>query len=259
MNSNVKKVTVITVSFNSSKTILGTLQSVAGQSYPSLEHIIIDGGSTDNTLQIIRNFCSKHVLILISEPDDGIYDAMNKGISLATGDIVAILNSDDLYQDYKVIEKVVTMFEKNRVDCVFGDLVYVDPIDTNKILRKWTASDFVPGSFKFGWHPPHPSFFVRRDVYENFGKFDVSLKVSADFEIMLRFLERCRIRSIYLPETLVKMRVGGESGKSLKNILIGNQNILKAFDKNNVPVNKVFYPFFRLVPKLIDLIKRKIF
>lgn len=252
------KVTVITVCFNSSKTILDTLQSVANQSYPNIEHIIIDGDSTDNTLEIVRNF-GKHVSLLISEPDRGIYDAMNKGISIASGEIIAILNSDDFYLDSDVISKVVYSFEENKVDCVFGDLVYVDAINTNKILRVWKTSEFVTSSFKLGWHPPHPSFFVRRKIYEKFGKFDTSLKISADFEIILRFLERYRISSTYLSETLVKMRVGGESGNSFKNILIGNQNVLKAFDKNNIPVNKFFYLFFRLTPKIIDLIKRKIF
>ena len=243
------KVSIITVCFNSAKTINDTIDSVINQSYSEIEHIVIDGGSTDGTQQIVNSYNNK-ISQFISERDNGIYDAMNKGIKLATGDIVGILNSDDVYFDTTIIEKVVQQFDSSNCDSVYGDLFYVKSDDLNKIVRYWKSSKYIFGSFRKGWHPPHPTFFVKKIVYKQYGDFDLSMKVSADFELMLRLLEKFKIPVSYLPEVLVKMRVGGESNQNIKNIFVGNKNILKAFAKNDIEVSNFMYPLFRLLPKL---------
>jgi glycosyltransferase involved in cell wall biosynthesis len=248
------KISVITVSWNSAKTIKDTIDSVLSQTYKNLEYIIIDGDSVDNTKQIVREYKSR-IIKFISEPDNGIYDAMNKGILYSSGDIIAILNSDDFYNTPFVLENVIAEFINKNVDCVFGDLFYVDNQDTDKVLRYWKSSEYIPGSFSKGWHPPHPSFFVNRETYKKYGLFDLSFKVSSDFEIMLRFLEKFKIKSSYLPQVLVRMRAGGESGRNFRNILIGNINVLRAFKKNNVKVSYLIYPFFRIIPKLKQIFR----
>jgi len=214
----------------------------------NIEHIIIDGASSDNTIQEIKN-TSNRISKIISEPDRGIYDAMNKGIALATGDIIGILNSDDFLASNEVISKIVEKFENEKCDAVYGDLDFVASNDPNKIVRQWKSSPYVKGSFRKGWHPSHPTFYVKREIYEKFGNFDISLNVSADFELMLRFIEKNQIKVHYLNETIVKMRYGGESTGSFKKIIEGNRNIMKAFKKNNIPVSP-FYPIIRLLPKL---------
>jgi len=249
------KISIITVVRNSKGTIKDAIESVLNQTYKNIEYIIVDGGSTDGTVEIIKEYGNK-IDKFISEPDDGIYDAMNKGIRLATGDIIGILNSDDVYFDNKVLEKVVEKFKETNVDSLYGDLYYVRESDLNTIVRYWKCSEFVRGSFSKGWHPPHPAFFVKRHIYEKYGYFDLSMKVSADFELMLRFLEKYKISTAYLPSVLVKMRTGGESNRSINNIITGNKFVLKAFDKNGIKVNKFLYLYYRLFPKVIQLIKR---
>lgn len=242
------KVSIITATFNSSSTIADCLASVNNQTYPNIEHIIIDGSSTDNTVNIIKSIANR-VKKIISEPDKGIYDAMNKGIALANGDIIGILNSDDLLASNDIIEKIVKTFEEEKCDAVFGNLDFVDSADTSRIVRRWEGTPYVNGSFKKGWHPSHPTFYVKREIYEKYGNFDISLNVSADFELMLRFIEKHQIRVFYLDGTIVKMRYGGESTGSIKKIIVGNRNIMKAFKKNDILVSP-FYPVFRLLPKL---------
>ncbi|HIJ80593.1 MAG TPA: glycosyltransferase [Desulfuromonadales bacterium] len=239
---------VITVCRNSQATIGETLHSVAGQTYKNVEHIIIDGLSTDATLEIIGNTVP-HVQRILSEKDNGIYDAMNKGLALARGDIVGILNSDDRYVDNDVLGKVAQAFSALDIDAVWGNIHFVSARDSGKIVRSWRSSPFTPGAFAEGWHPPHPSFFVKKSVYESCGYFDTRFKVSADFELMLRFLEKNRIKGYHLDEFLVNMRMGGASTGSIRNIITGNLNILRAFKKNGIPVTPL-YPFKRLVPKL---------
>lgn len=248
------KISIITVSFNSATTIEDTIKSVSSQSYRNIEYLVIDGGSRDNTVDIVTSYGSA-VDIFVSEPDNGIYDAMNKGVALATGDVIGILNSDDVYYDDEVISKVVKKFSNDCVDCVYGDLVYVKESDTDTVVRHWQSSEFKQNSFRRGWHPPHPSFFVSRQVYEKYGNFDIEMKISADFELMLRFLERFGISSSYLPLTIVKMRMGGESNNSLQNIIIGNIGVLKAFNKNNIKVNNIMYPLYRILPKVLQILK----
>ena len=239
---------VITVCRNSGATIEDTIRSVAGQTYRNVEYIIVDALSNDTTLEIIRNHADA-VHRLISEEDNGTYDAMNKGLALARGDIVGILNSDDRYVDNAVLDKVAQAFMARDIDALWGNIHFVSARNSGKIVRSWRSSPFTPGAFAEGWHPPHPAFFVKRSVYESCGYFDTRFKVSADFELMLRFLEKNRIKGYHLDEFLVNMRMGGASTGSIGNIITGNLNVLRAFRKNGIPVSPL-YPFKRLVPKL---------
>lgn len=249
------KISIITITYNSEKTLDDTIKSILSQTYKNIEYIIVDGNSKDRTIDIVESYGDK-ISKFVSEKDSGIYDAMNKGLRLATGDVVGILNSDDVYFDEHVIEKVMHKFQKENVDSVYGDLYYVKPENVNEVVRYWKSSGFIKGSFAKGWHPPHPSFFVKKEVYAKYGLFDLSMKVSADFEIMLRFLEKFKISTVYLSEVIVRMRTGGESNKSIGNIIKGNKSILKAFEKNHIKVNKILYPFYRFVPKIIQMIKK---
>jgi glycosyltransferase involved in cell wall biosynthesis len=248
------KMSVITVCFNSANTIRQTIDAVNCQSYKDIEHIFVDGASQDETVSLVKKHSVRQSCI-ISEPDGGIYDAMNKGIQIASGDVVGILNSDDFYSGPNVIADVISEFKSKNVDCVFADLIYVDSVNTSKVKREWKSSFFVRGAFLEGWHPPHPTFFVKREVYEKYGLFDLDFKISADFELMLRFLEKYQITSSYLPKVIVNMRAGGESGRNFKNILIGNINVLKAFKKNRIKVNPLIYLFKRIAPKLVNRIR----
>lgn len=249
------KFSIITITYNSEKTLEETIESVLSQSYKNIEYIVVDGDSSDGTIEIVSKYRDK-ISKFISEPDNGIYDAMNKGLKLATGDVVGILNSDDIYFDNNVIEKVVDIFNQTDSDSVYGDLYYVKEDDLTNVVRYWESSVFEKGSFKQGWHPAHPTFFVKKEIYEKYGYFDLSMKVSADFELMLRFLEKYNISAKYIPQVIVKMRMGGESNSSIKNIIKGNRSILRAFDKNNIKVNKFLYPFYRFFPKIIQVLKK---
>lgn len=242
------KVSIVTAVLNNKKYISEAIESVVNQDYKQLEHIIIDGGSTDGTLEVIKKYKNKQTK-LITEKDKGLYDAMNKGIKLATGDIVGILNSDDIFFNNKVVSKVVDVFKNKNVDSIYSDLLYVDSNNTNKIIRRWISSQYSHGAFKKGWHPPHPTFYVKREIYEKYGYIDDSFNVSADFELMLRFLEKYRISTFYIHEPFVKMRIGGVSNRNLFNILKGNINCYRAFKKNKIKVS-IFYIFYRLLPKL---------
>ena len=186
-----------------------------------MEHILVDGGSTDGTLTIAEEY--PHLAKIISEPDKGIYDAMNKGVKIANGEIVGILNADDFYPATDTLEKVTKAFSDPAVGACYGDLLYVDGDDTEKVIRNWQSGTFSPRKFYWGWMPPHPTFFVRRRIYEKYGFFNLDLGSAADYELMLRFLMRHRIMTMYIPEVLVKMRVGGMSNISLKNRINANQ------------------------------------
>ena len=232
-------ISIITVALNSAGTIEDTIKSVLGQTYPDIEYIVIDGSSTDGTLEIVRRYKDK-IAKIVSEKDGGMYEAMNKGIKLATGDVVGILNSDDIYSSNEIIKNVVGEFEKSGADCVWGDLVYVDKGDPNKIVRNWKSSVYQSGNFQKGWHPPHPTFFVRRSIYEKYGSFRTDLNTSADYELMLRFLERYRISSSYIPQVLVKMRNGGQGNRSYYNLIRANIGSYRAFKLNGLKVSPLF-------------------
>ncbi|WP_372755436.1 glycosyltransferase family 2 protein [Labilibaculum sp.] len=248
------EVTIITATYNSERYIVDCVESINNQEYPNITQVIIDGVSTDKTLELAKNIPNR-ITSIISEKDKGIYDAMNKGIHNANGSIVGILNSDDFYASQDVIAKVVSLFEKTGCDAVYGNLDFVDAEKTDKVIRHWNSKAYKTGGFQKGWHPPHPTFFVKKEIYEKYGVFNTSLNVSADFELMLRFIEKHRIHVEYLDETLVKMRYGGESTGSLSKIIEGNRNVMKAFKINGISVSP-FYPIVRLLPKIKQFIKR---
>ena len=207
-------VSIITTVLNRRITLEDTIKSVLSQTYKNIEHVIIDGGSTDGTVDIVKSYGSK-IAKFVSEPDKGIYDAMNKGIRLARGEVVGILNSDDIYADRAVLEKVAGIFKEKNIDSCYGDIVYVDRSDTNKIIRYWRCGAYKRSRFEMGWMPAHPAFFVRRRVYEQYGLFNPDFPIAADYELMLRFLYKFRISAAYIPEIIVKMRTGGNSNPGL--------------------------------------------
>jgi glycosyltransferase involved in cell wall biosynthesis len=246
------KVSIITAVYNGGKTLPQAIESVLSQSYPFIEYIIIDGNSTDNTQSIIRSYGGK-ISQWISEPDQGIYDAMNKGLKMATGDIIGILNSDDFYQNNRVIERVVEVFNKENSDALYGDLMYVDAENTSKVVRYWKANSYRPNSFLLGWMPPHPTFFVKKELYDQYGLFHTQFRCSADYELMLRLIHKNRIRLSYLPELIVNMRTGGISNKSIQSRLLANQEDYLAWKLNNL--QPAFYtmwlkPFRKLIQYL---------
>jgi glycosyltransferase involved in cell wall biosynthesis len=226
------KITIITVSYNSAATIAHTLDSVAKQTHPDIEHLVMDGASVDGTIELVRANGCAHVR-LISEPDHGMYDAMNKGIEMAAGEIIGFLNSDDYLRDAQVLARIASAFESPGVEACYGDLVYVDPIDGN-MVRYWKSRLFKKGDFAKGWCPAHPTFYVRRSVFQRMGCFDLSYRLGSDVELMMRFLERGGIVSSYIPGVLVCMRTGGVSNQSWKNIVIQNQEIYKALRNNGL-------------------------
>ena len=247
------KISIITVSYNAAKTIKDTIESVLSQKNVDLEYIIIDGNSTDNTMEIVGVFGDK-IHKVISEPDKGIYDGMNKGIALATGDIIGILNADDFYQNEEVLSNICKEFQDD-VDAVYADLVYVDQVDTAKVKRTWKSGAYKIGAFSRGWMPPHPTFFVRKEIYEKFGSYSLDLKSAADYECMLRLIHKHNIHLAYLPEIIVKMRVGGESNSSLKNRLRANQEDRKAWKMNGLKPG-VFTFIRKPLSKINQFIKR---
>ena len=248
------KISIITVVWNNKETIKDAINSVLNQTYTNIEYIIIDGASTDGTVEVIKSYEDK-ISKFISEPDKGIYDAMNKGIKLATGDIVGILNSDDFYNSDNIIEKIVNEFKTKNIDTVYGDLVYVDAKDTNKIIRYWKSKPFKEVLFQKGWHPAHPSFFVKKEIYDKYGVFNLNFKIAADYEIMLRFLEKYKISSSYISEIFVKMRVSGESNQSIKNIIKANIESYKSWKVNNLYINPIKF-LLKPLSKIIQFIKK---
>lgn len=243
------KISIITATFNSAATIADCLRSVACQTQP-VEHIIIDGASRDNTLEIVRGVSP--AARILSEPDHGIYDAMNKGIRVATGDVVGILNSDDFYAGPQVIEKVTALFQQSGADVLFADLVYVRPDNLEQVVRYYSGAGFTPDKFAWGWMPPHPTLFVRRELYERYGLFRTDYKIAADYELIARLLFSHKVRYVYLPEVIVRMRTGGISTRSLRSNWILNREILRACAENGISTNiwKVYSKYFRKVMQL---------
>lgn len=243
------KVSILTVVYNGEKTLKTCIESILRQDFFNIEFILIDGASTDGTLEIAKSY-GERINTLISEPDRGIYDAMNKGISRATGDIIGILNADDIYADSSVISDVVRKFEKENIQGLYGDLVYIDNVKDQNPVRKWVSGKYKKGMFLWGWMPPHPTFFIKKECYENYGNFRLDLGSAADYELMLRMIHTNTISLGYLPRTIVKMSTGGASNRSLVNRLKANSNDRKAWKVNNSspyfftlflkPVRKIF-------------------
>ena len=225
------KVSIITIAYNSAETIEDTIKSIVTQNYSNLEYIIIDGGSTDKTLSIVDKF-KDSIATIVSEPDKGIYDAMNKGVQSATGDIVGILNSDDIYADNKVVSRIVEAI--GNKDSIYADLVYVDRDNTDKVTRYWKSGKYRKGIFKKGWMPPHPTFFIKKICYDQYGIYNLQLKSAADYELMLRMLHKHNISVAYLPEIITKMRVGGQSNITLLNRFKANTEDRLAWTINNL-------------------------
>lgn len=227
------KVSIITVCYNSASTIEATIRSVVSQDYKNIEYIIVDGKSQDDTLQIVEKY-AEEISKVVSEKDEGIYFAINKGIALATGDIIGILHADDFYTHEKIISGVVRAFQGKNVETVYGDLQYVDRGDTEKIKRHWSAGEYHEGLFYKGWMPPHPAFFVLKKCYKKYGLFNTSLKSAADYEMMLRLLHKHKCSTAYIPEVLVKMRIGGKSNVSIANRIRANREDKKAWLLNGL-------------------------
>ncbi len=226
------KISIITATYNSAATIRDTLACIQAQDHPDIEHIIVDGGSSDETLDIVDDF--PHVAKLISGKDNGIYDAMNKGISVATGEVIGILNSDDVYTDATVLSAVAAAFADPDLMTTYADLQYVRFDDLNRIKRTWITGQLHKKSFYYGWMPPHPTFFVRRTVYERAGFFNTDLRSAADYELMLRILVKYGLSTRYIPRVIVKMRVGGVSNASMQNRLRANREDRVAWKLNGL-------------------------
>ena len=212
------KISIITATYNSANTVIDAIESVNSQTYRNIEHIIIDGGSKDDTVNTVKRV-GRRVTTIISEPDKGIYDALNKGINEATGDIIGFMHSDDIFFDAKVIEKIANVFASTETDSVYGDLEYVQKNNTDKVVRKWNSGNFTYNKIKNGWMPPHPTFYMKREKYQDLGGFNLKYKIAADYDSILRYLYSCRVTTTYIPETLVKMRIGGASNRSIANII----------------------------------------
>jgi len=227
------KISVITIVYNRSATVGQAIDSVACQTHPHIEHVVVDGASTDGTLAAIEE--RRHpAMRLVSEPDRGIYDALNKGVGLTTGEVVGLVHSDDFLAHEGVLGLVAEAFADPDVDAVYGDLDYVSVSDTTRIVRRWRAGEFSPRKLRWGWMPPHPTLFVRRSIFEKLGSYDTSYRIAADYDAILRWFGREGMGVAYIPEVLVKMRVGGESNRSLRNILRKSREDLRALRVNGM-------------------------
>ena len=242
------KVSIITVTYNSEKHLTDCIASVRKQTYGNIEHIIVDGKSTDNTLKIIKKH-SAHISKWISETDRGMYDAINKGIALATGDVIGVLNSDDMLASANTIMDIVACFDETGTDSVYGDLVYVEAANPLKVLRYWKGLPYKRNRFNYGWMPAHPTFYMRRKLIEEFGGYENHYFTAADYEFMSRYLYRHKISSYYLPKMIVKMRNGGASNKSIYGRLRANRRDYLAMKTNKIP----FSFFVSILKPLIKL------
>ena len=249
-------VSIITVSYNSVETINDTINSVLSQTYKNIEYIIIDGSSVDGTIELVQSF-GKRISKFISQPDDGIYEAINKGINIASGDIIGILNSDDFFCDNLVIEKIVNSFLKTDIDAVIGDVQFVDPEKTSKIVRYYSSRHFNPRKFKYGFMPAHPSFYVKKELFERFGFYKTDYKIAADYELLIRFLYINKIRYKYIEMPFVSMRTGGVSNKSFYSNIILNKEIVRACKENGINTNYILV-YSKYFSKMFELIGRKI-
>ena len=243
------KISIITVVYNAQATIADTLLSVRDQDFTNVEHIIVDGNSDDGTQKIIQSQLA-HIAHYVSEADEGIYDAMNKGISMATGDVIGILNADDVYQDNTILTQVATAFNDKQIDACYADLVYVKGDDLTKVVRNWQSQSHYPGLSFRGWMPAHPTLFLRRDIYERAGSFDPQLKFQADLEFCARIFEVHKIKSLYIPKLWVRMRLGGATNNSLVNMIKGNWESYLALKKLGLQRNVISYFLIKFYSRL---------
>lgn len=242
------KISIITAAYNSASTIRDTILSVKGQSYPCIEYIVIDGASTDGTQEILNSFGAS-IDKFVSEPDKGIYDAINKGINLATGDIIGILNSDDFFYNNSVVERISEEFTRYNPDAVYGDIRFVN--SKSETIRYYSSKNFHPGKFRFGFMPAHPSFYARRELFEKYGLYKTDYKIAADYELLIRFLYGNRIKTRYIEMPFVSMRRGGVSNKSMLSNITLNREILRACRENGINTNYL-YIYSKYLTKIFE-------
>lgn len=248
------KISVITVCFNNGLTIADTIHSIACQTYTDVEHIVVDGASTDTTLEVLgRLRC--HLAKFVSEPDGGIYDAMNKGIRLASGDVICFLNADDVYANSDVLAKVVKCIHENDLDAAFGDIEFFHGDNPSKVVRRYRSANFRPERIAWGWMPAHPSLFVRRNVFDQYGIFRTDYKIAGDFEFVARLFHKGKVKYHYLPEVLVRMRTGGISTGGWRNTLLLNREVLRACHENGIKTN-LFKILSKYPAKALEFIRR---
>lgn len=253
MHESHPKISVVTVCYNSANTLAKALESVRDQNWPHVEHIVIDGGSKDGTSKILDDFRSS-LDCVVSEPDKGIYDAMNKGIQRATGDIICFLNSDDQYADKTVLSRVATRMQECKLDAVFGDIAFFNESDPNRTVRYYRSASFQPNRLAWGWMPAHPSLFMKREIYQRLGGFKADYRIAGDFEFIARAFTTSNLRYEYLPEILVKMQTGGASTASgFKGRILHNKELLRACRENGIATN-IFKILSRYPKKLLELI-----
>ncbi|MFB0945151.1 MAG: glycosyltransferase involved in cell wall biosynthesis [Spirosomataceae bacterium] len=227
------KISVVTITYNSAATLRDTIESVLAQDYKNIEYLIIDGGSTDETIDIIKSYSDDRIK-WISEPDKGIYDAMSKGKRMATGNVVGVLNSDDFYPNSQVLDRVAHAFTNETVDAVYGDLKYVDHQDVSRITRNWVSGIYDRENFLRGWMPPHPTFFLKKAAFEKYGYYNPDFKSAGDYELILRMLFKNNLKALYIPHVQVTMRAGGVSNSSIKNRIRANQEDRQAWKLNGI-------------------------
>lgn len=243
------KISIITVTRNAENTIEQTIRSVQQQEYNNIQHILIDGESTDRTMEIVNRYHA-HFSVVISEPDNGIYDAMNKGIERANGDVIGILNADDVYQDSTVLAQVAEAHANEDLDACYANLVYVKTNDLSKVVRNWQSQDYTPELSFDGWMPAHPTLFLKSRVYQRVGKFNTELKFQADLEFCTRLFEVHKISSQYIPKLWVRMRLGGATNRSLKNLIIGNWESYQALRKLGLQRSFLSYFFVKFSSRI---------
>lgn len=233
------RISLVTVTYQASATIEDTIKSVLMQDYPDIEYIVIDGGSKDNTVNILKHYEKefKGKMRWISEPDNGLYDAMNKGIKMATGEVVGIINADDFYHHVNAISKIAEQFEKDDIDAVYADVVFVRPANLNKVARYYSSRNFKLSKFRFGFMPAHPTFFTKRKFFEEYGYYKTDYGISADYELLIRFLYSHKLRSKYIPMDLLTMRIGGKSSASIYSHLLLTYECIRAAKTNGIYTN----------------------
>ncbi len=241
--TEVMKISIITATYNSQQHLESCIKSVIAQKDVDLEYIIVDGQSTDQTLAIINQY-KNHIAVVVSEKDNGIYDALNKGLAVATGEVIGILHSDDFFPNDDILKQVVNVFEKPIINIVYGNLDYVDRADPQKIIRKWRSKPFHKNLFNWGWMPAHPTFYARKNLFKRLGNYNLTYKSAADYDLMLRFMYKNLNQSYFLNKTMVKMRVGGLSNQSFRNRWRANREDLQAMKNNGLS-----FPYITVVLK----------